>query len=478
MEETELLNPRNSNTLDIAENKKSSDTKNHLIERIIEEIGYGKYTFLLYLMISIISVIDGSEALITALVNYILSKVVWLRSSEDMSMYSTLVYTGLFIGTLLSVTIADRLGRRKPIIIFLSLALGIGIISSLSPSFTFLIITRTLYTMSFGVLIPLGVTYVMETTSKAVRGKVNIFLTSGGYAAGEIYTIIFAYAVGAEKEGTSSWRVLMWWILVPILIALVISIMYLKESPRFVILKNPIQAVEIFREMFKMNHQSELVVDSSEIAEIQELSIAHQKKMNVNPFFELFRGENRRITTCLWVLWYIILFMFTGIPFMMPLISGSEEGFLDYRTLIYSVATEIPGHIISYSLIENPCFGRKKILYVSLFACAIFSFSAYLFESYFLLFSCLVRLGACISYDIISPYTSELYHTNCRVSGTGCGVALGRVGSLMVPWLIVGVLNITDVKAYVVFGCLSVVGFIASILIPYDTTGKELDKEK
>lgn len=72
---------------------------------------------------------------------------------------------------------------------------------------------------------------------------------------------------------------------------------------------------------------------------------------------------------------------------------------------------------------------------------------------------------------------SELYPTYMRASGLGFASSVGRVGSIIMPWIVVYINDIGTFLSYGIFGVIGLIASIATLMIPFDTYLRELDKK-
>ena len=64
---------------------------------------------------------------------------------------------------------------------------------------------------------------------------------------------------------------------------------------------------------------------------------------------------------------------------------------------------------------------------------------------------------------------SEVYPTYMRASGLGFASSIGRIGSIIMPWIVVYFNDIGTFISYGIFGVLSLVAFVGTLILPFDT---------
>ena len=99
---------------------------------------------------------------------------------------------------------------------------------------------------------------------------------------------------------------------------------------------------------------------------------------------------------------------------------------------------ELPSNLLVYFIIDNPIYGRKKILFKSFFLCFLLSFLIYFLASLGFLFFIaigLIKFFINSAFCVIFPYTSELYSTSLRTTAVGLSVAVSSLGGVLMPFI-------------------------------------------
>lgn len=63
-----------------------------------------------------------------------------------------------------------------------------------------------------------------------------------------------------------------------------------------------------------------------------------------------------------------------------------------------------------------------------------------------------------------------------RASGIGMASAVGKLGSIVMPWIVIYISNIGTFIPYLIFGAVSGLGGFITMALPFDTYNRELDK--
>ena len=137
------------------------------------------------------------------------------------------VLVGSLVGAIIGGSLADRLGRRK-LLIVTAIVFGLGAIgASLSPGTAWLITARVVAGVAIGIASFVAPLYISEIAPVAIRGKLvsinQVALTSG---------IVISYLVDYAFAGSGAWRWMFAMAVVPAA-AFCIGLMFIPDSPRW-----------------------------------------------------------------------------------------------------------------------------------------------------------------------------------------------------------------------------------------------------
>jgi SHS family lactate transporter-like MFS transporter len=93
------------------------------------------------------------------------------------------------IGALFFGTLADRFGRKRPLIFCILFFSLLTVMSGLAPNFTFFVICRALYGVGMGGYWGIGASYAMESSPRRFRGVLSGLLQSG-YSMGYLLAAV------------------------------------------------------------------------------------------------------------------------------------------------------------------------------------------------------------------------------------------------------------------------------------------------
>lgn len=111
------------------------------------------------------------------------------KSRSDIALTITLALATRPLGAILFGMMADRIGRRIPLMLNILLYSGLTVASGLAPNFTTFLVLRVLFGIAMGGQWGVGASLALESISPARRGLVSGFLQEG-YAVGNLLAAI------------------------------------------------------------------------------------------------------------------------------------------------------------------------------------------------------------------------------------------------------------------------------------------------
>lgn len=143
--------------------------------------------------------------------------------------------------TTFSGPVSDLFGRRPMLIISSVLYFVSGLIMLWAPNVSVLLLARLLDGFGIGLAVTIVPVYISETAPPEIRGKLNTvpqFAGSGG--------MFFSYCLvfGMSLMDSPSWRLMLGILSIPSLVYLALTLIYLPESPRWLVSKGRMTEAE------------------------------------------------------------------------------------------------------------------------------------------------------------------------------------------------------------------------------------------
>src|SRR5205823_9825810 len=132
------------------------------------------------------------------------------RTRPDIAFTLTVTLAMRPLGAIIFGIMADRLGRRLPLMINVIFYAVISVLSGLAPSYTVFLLLRMLFGVGMGGEWGVGASLALESVSAKWRGLFSGLLQEG-YAMGYLlaavaYRVVYPWAVG--RYGGDGWRVM------------------------------------------------------------------------------------------------------------------------------------------------------------------------------------------------------------------------------------------------------------------------------
>ena len=446
---------------------KSDDVplKCHSVSQAIDDIGYGKFHFLLTLVVGIANLSDTIEMMILVLIEPIL-KCTWQVSTKELAFLITTVCLAMSISSPLWGFVTDNYGRRNALIGSSSLLFIFGLASAFSPSFMWLFVFR-FFCGSFIACMPQCITLLMEYLPTSTRGRANVYvaliITLGSCAT----VLIGRLTMDIEEE--YRWRLIVALGTTPLLIFLICaywvpeSILYLVGTQR------TMEAEETLRYIHRTNNGKKAVYDVNvSFCNVEKNTELKKDHSNLNRIFVklfddaalLLRKERRSSTILIWIQWFLLGTMYYGVMLLsVELVKVWDAGCIvsnrddftppsnfsfskcmpfssdDYFSLLWTSLAEFPGGLIALFIMD--IIGRKKTFVLS---GAIYTTSLCLLLSGCTLSTTLlvvllfIARGACSAYSwCVNIYTREVHPTQIRAIGVGTASTFARIGGVVAP---------------------------------------------
>ncbi|NWH19128.1 SV2B protein, partial [Grus americana] len=225
----------------MAERMEDEEQLAHQYENIIEECGHGRFQWTLFFVLGLALMADGVEVFVVGFVLPSAEKDMCLSSSNK-GMLGLIVYLGMMVGAVMLGGLADKLGRKKCLIISLTINAAFAFLSSFVQGYGFFLFCRLISGLGIGGSLPIVFAYFSEFLSREKRGEhlswLCMFWMIGGiFASAMAWSIIPHYGWGfsmGTKYHFHSWRVFVLVCSLPCIASLV-ALKFMPESPRFLL---------------------------------------------------------------------------------------------------------------------------------------------------------------------------------------------------------------------------------------------------
>lgn len=378
-------------------------------------------------------------------------------------------FAGVFLGALIGGRLADRYGRRGVIQTTLVL-FGIGsLLSAAAPTFELLLAARVIAGIGLGGELPVIPTLIAELAPRAARGRYGVLLgpfwVLGALAAGLLAVFVLP-SVG--------WRGVLALGALPALYVAYLR-RALPESPRHLAEHGRTPEADAIVRRVEREGGGALITVAKPVA---------PPRSEPTRIVDLVSARYAKRTALLWILWAGLLLTYYGMFVLIPTLLVDRGLSADESNRLFFISTlaQLPGYVAASWLVERA--GRKMTLIVFLIgmAAAAVGSGAAASTPVGTLTPLLLLCAAALSFFALGAgavayvYAPELYPTALRASGAGAAVAIGRLGALAGPLLLLGVVGAAGPGA--AFGGAALILFLvagAVLVLAEETRGRSLE---
>jgi len=375
---------------------------------------------------------------------------------------------GLMIGALVFGPLADRIGRKK-IIILSTLAFGLGaLVTAFVQDVNALIAIRFLTGLGLGGAMPNAIALTSEFNPRRRRATM-VMIMFCGFSVGAALGGLLAAALIPQF----GWRsVFIVGGVAPLLLAPIL-VLRLPESVRFLTLTG--RANQRVAELLA------LIAPKAAFAPATQFVI-HEPGLAGIPVLHLFRDRRTPVTLLLWVVFFMSLLVLYFLSNWLPTVLNDLGASVSASAAIGSML-QVGGVVGTFalgSIIDRFSFRALALVYFM----AVFAVGAIgqLGHSVVFVTLAIFAAGFCIVGGQIAAnaLAAGFYPTSLRATGVGWALGIGRVGSIVGP-LVGGALLTAKWSSASVFIaaagaalCAAAAAFCLSRLAGMGGTGKEV----
>ncbi|CAN0840301.1 Organic cation/carnitine transporter 7 [Linum grandiflorum] len=472
----------------------------YTVDEGLVSVGFGKFQVLVCLYAGMGWLSEAMEMMILSFIGPAV-KSKWNLSANQETLLSVVVFAGMLVGAYSWGAVSDRLGRRNGFLVTALVTSAAGLFSAFAWNFVVLLISRCLVGLGLGGG-PVLFAWFLEFVPVTNRGMWMIIFYSF-WTIGTILEVAVAWIVMPRL----GWR---WLVGLSALPSFVLLVLYplTPESPRYLCLKGRKEdALRIMEKIAKINkkelpsgvlitdhereQQGQIVSPEFAAADLSASTPPRWKDADMGAMKTIMLLLSRKLvrsTLLLWVIFFANAFSYYGLVLLTtqlnrsdrcnpnaPHSEDSSDGGIDYKNVFITTLAECPGLLIVGLFVDR--IGRKISMSGLFFICIVFVVPLVVHQSPTVTTILLFGSRICITgtFAVAFLIAPELYPTSVRSTGFGLASSMGRIGGMTCPFVAVGLMEgCHQREALLLFVGVVVVGFIATLLIPYDTKGREL----
>lgn len=356
---------------------------------------------------------------------------------------------GMMFGAMLFGALADRVGRRTPIIACVVLyTLFTGAVFFATTPFE-VGLYRFLAGLGLGGVMPNAVALVTEYAPARLRNTMVSVMFSGYMVGG-----IAAALIGVAFIPAYGWRSLYLVGALPLL-AVPLLVKYLPEAPAFLLRRGRTDELAATLRALDPGLPANGELDVT----------VEEKETTASPVASLFRNGYGVNTAMLWIAFFMVLLMIYGLLTWLPQLM-IEAGYPLGSSLSFLMTLFLAGIVITWAggyLSDR--YGTRPVLVASYLVAAVFVGAlGFLGDSALLWVYASVALGGGATFAaqiFANAYAAQFYPAHARSAGIGWALGIGRIGAIIGP-LLGGILLAAGVPLYANFLAFAIPGVIAA----------------
>ncbi|MFC7685319.1 MFS transporter [Ureibacillus sp. GCM10028918] len=377
----------------------------------------------------------------------------WSITTVQAGAIGSYTAAGTAIGAVLFGLLADKIGRKKVILICTIMFSLFTALSTFAGGPILFTIMRVIAGLGLGGVMPNVIALSTEYAPKKIRGAIVSFIFCG-YSIGAIAAAMFSKSILPEL----GWKPVFWIAALPLLF-LPFLMKQLPESVSYLLSKGKDEEV---RKIMNRLTPEEPIAANAVFAKPAD-------KAKGSPLVMLFKNKLALSTIMFWISCFSCFVLIYAMNVWLPKLM-IEAGYSLGNSLLFVVALNvgaIVGTIIFGRLTDH--WGFKKIMVPLYFLGAIALSAIGLTDNTMIAYLLIGMIGAASIgvQNISNAFVSQYYRPEVRSTGVGAAMAFGRVGGIFAPTF-VGILltmNLSAQMNFTLIGLAALLGGIAIIFV-------------
>lgn len=352
--------------------------------------------------------------------------------TRSLEFLSSAVFFGMFFGGMICGILSDSFGRRPCLLYSLALNTVAGFASVFVPNVRMLIVCRIIGGIGIGGSVPAVFSLGAEIFASSIRGKLlsviaSFWMVGAIFVGGAAWIMLGKDAEGRKIVPGSDWRWFAGVCALPALVAFLLTLFIVPESPRFLIEKLKFdEAATIINRISTLKTTSqELKIEYYVARSNNEMGRKIEAKKSFIPI--MFTNKKlKAVTSVLMVIWFTLSFGTYGISTWITTIFTDIGEVNPYEdSFIFALAT-LPGNLVSILLVDK--YGRKNLLFFGMVLSGLCTvgFALEKKEKYLVvLCAALFNCFSIIGWNSLDCLSVEMFPTAVRTSAMGFLAASG-----------------------------------------------------
>jgi AAHS family 4-hydroxybenzoate transporter-like MFS transporter len=387
------------------------------VEEALENQPFGALQLRVVLLCALVQAFDGFDLGTIGMAAPSLSKA-WGVAPALFTGAFVMSSVGILVGALLSGPLGDRYGRKPLLIISVAFIAVFSVLSAFAWSIPSITVMRFLTGLGIGGAMPVTVALTSDYSPIHRRGTLIMLMfcgnTLGGFLGGQLV---------AQILPVYGWQSIFLAGGVPPLLLIPILMVFLPESPRFLIAHRA-DAPATQRILRRLNVSAQAA--ASKLVDVAQ----------GNPVRQLFTGGLAIATVLVWIVFFANLLNMYLFSYWMPTVL-TLSGLMPETAVFYASMFQLGG-ILSTALLGPMIdkFGAPRVLACSFASGVIFILAVGLYNqpTAFIMIPILGAGAAMIGSQLgANAMVAALYPARIRSTGVGWALGIGRLGGIAGP---------------------------------------------
>lgn len=387
----------------------------------------------------------------------------WGLSAVQAGMLASTALAGMMFGAMIFGSLADKIGRKKVIMICIVLFSGLTFAGGFASNPTEFGILRFLAGLGIGGVMPNLVALTSEYAPQKMRSTLVTTMFSG-YAVGGV----MAALLGSWFTPDFGWQIMFFIAGIPLFLLPVIW-KFLPESISFMVKQNrQAEAREIVRRM-----APDLKVTENTVFTLPQENVP--EAANVVSLFRRGRAVN---TLLFWVAFFTCLLTMYALSSWLPKLMMAAGYSMD-NSLMFMMVMNVGAvvGIVGGGILADRFHLKPVLMFLGIMGAIVMSSMGFA-SNQFLLYILVFLAGAASigSQMLLYSYVAQYYPLAVRSTGIGWSSAIGRMGAIVGPILIGGLLgmNLPAHFNFMAVGLPVLITAIAVALIMHDNESEKI----
>ena len=431
------------------------------VNHIIDHAKFRPFHFNVLVWCLLIILFDGYDLAINGVVLPLLM-VEWGLTAMQAGMLASTALAGMMFGAMIFGSLADKIGRKKVIMICIVLFSGLTFAGGFSSNPTEFAILRFLAGLGIGGVMPNLVALTSEYAPIRMRSTLVTGMFSG-YAVGGV----MAALLGSWFTPDFGWQIMFFIAGIPLFLLPVIW-KFLPESLTFIVQQNrQAEAREIVRRL-----EPTITVKETTTFELDKVDVPESASV-----MSLFRRGRTMNTILFWIAFFTCLLTMYALSSWLPKLMMAAGYSMD-NSLMFMMVMNIGAviGIIGGGILADRFHLKPVLMCLGVMGAVVMSLMGFQ-SNEFLLYILVFLAGAASigSQMLLYSYVAQFYPLAVRSTGIGWSSAIGRMGAIIGPILIGGLLGM-NLPAHFNFMAVGLPVLITAIAVSLIMNSNESEK--